>query len=73
MLCAQFKFEKKMHSKLGLFDHTAALCSMGLSNCNCISRVSNRQAVIMASIFTAAMNPKLYLSTRVHKVFPFVH
>lgn len=32
-----------------------------------------RQADDMASIFTAAMKPKLYLSTRVHKVFPFVH
>lgn len=32
-----------------------------------------RQADDMASIFTAAMKPKLHLSTRVHKVFRFVH
>lgn len=31
---------KKMHSKRRLFDHTAVLCSMGLSNCNRISRDS---------------------------------
>lgn len=58
-----------MHSKLLLFDHTVFNGSFKLQS---YFQGFYRQADNMASIFTAAMKPKLYLSTRVHKVFPFV-